>query len=294
MKTQPALFETHEIRRVYDEATETWLFSVIDIVQVLTQQPDYQTARKYWNKLKQRLGKEGSQSVTDCHRLKLPAADGKSYLTDVATAETLLRLVQSVPSPKAEPIKLWLAKVGYERMQEMSDPALSLDRARETWQKHGRSEKWIQQRMTGQETRNKPVLSLVEGLTDYWANHDIKKGEEFAILTNLIHQEWAGVSVKTHKAMKGLQSQNLRDHMSEAELIFTALAELSTRQIAETDEATGMAENQEAAKQGGTIAKQARKALEAKTGKSVVSDDNFLPPGKEARPKAVKKTGEMK
>jgi hypothetical protein len=294
MKTQPALFETHEIRRVYDEATETWLFSVIDVVQVLTQQPDYQTARKYWNKLKQRLGKEGSQSVTDCHRLKLPAADGKSYLTDVATAETLLRLVQSVPSPKAEPIKLWLAKVGYERMQEMSDPALSLDRARETWQKHGRSEKWIQQRMTGQETRNKPVLSLVEGLTDYWANHDIKKGEEFAILTNLIHQEWAGVSVKTHKAMKGLQSQNLRDHMSEAELIFTALAELSTRQIAETDEATGMAENQEAAKQGGTIAKQARKALEAKTGKSVVSDDNFLPPGKEARPKAVKKTGEMK
>jgi hypothetical protein len=286
MKTQPALFETHEIRRVYDEATETWLFSVIDVVQVLTQQPDYQTARKYWNKLKQRLGKEGSQSVTDCHRLKLPAADGKSYLTDVATAETLLRLVQSVPSPKAEPIKLWLAKVGYERMQEMSDPALSLDRARETWQKHGRSEKWIQQRMTGQETRNK--------LTDYWADHDIKKGEEFAILTNLIHQEWAGVSVKTHKAMKGLQSQNLRDHMSEAELIFTALAELSTRQIAETDEATGMAENQEAAKQGGTIAKQARKALEAKTGKSVVSDDNFLPPGKEARPKAVKKTGEMK
>ncbi len=147
-----------------------------------------------------------------------------------ATAETLLRLVQSVPSPKAEPIKLWLAKVGYERMQEMADPALSLDRARETWQKHGRSEKWIQQRMTGQETRNK--------LTDYWANHDIKKGEEYAILTNIIHQEWSGVSVKTHKGMKGLKSQNLRAHMSEAELIFTALAELSTRQIAERDQAT--------------------------------------------------------
>ena len=185
---------------------------MVDIVQVLTQQPDYQTARKYWNKLKERLSKEGSQSVTICHRLKLPAADGKNYLTDVATAETLLRMVQSVPSPKAEPIKLWLAKVGYERMQEMSDPALSLNRARENWQKHGRSEKWIQQRMTGQETRNK--------LTDYWANHDIKQGEEFAILTNLIHQEWTGVSVKTHKAMKGLKSQNLRDHMSEAELIF--------------------------------------------------------------------------
>lgn len=281
MTIQAALFEAHAIRRVYDEETETWWFSVVDIMQVLTQQPDYQTARKYWNKLKERLGKEGSESVTNCHRLKLPAADGKNYLTDVATAETLLRLVQSVPSPKAEPIKLWLAKVGYERMQEMADPALSLDRARETWQKHGRSEKWIQQRMTGQETRNK--------LTDYWANHDIKQGQEFAILTNLIHQEWAGVSVKAHKVMKGLQDHNLRDHMSEAELIFTALAELSTRQIAETDEATGMTENQAAATKGGAIAKQARKALEAKTGKSVVTGDNFLPPGNAARSKKVEK-----
>ncbi|CAG9931552.1 Bro-N domain-containing protein [Candidatus Nitrotoga arctica] len=286
MPIQPALFETHEIRRVYDETSETWWFSVVDIIQVLTQQPDYQTARKYWNKLKERLGKEGSESVTNCHRLKLPAADGKNYLTDVATAETLLRLVQSVPSPKAEPIKLWLAKVGYERMQEMADPALSLDRARETWQKHGRSEKWIQQRMTGQETRNK--------LTDYWTNHDIKKGEEFAILTNIIHQEWSGVSVKAHKTMKGLQSHNLRDHMSEAELIFTALAELSTRQIAETDEATGMAENKVAATKGGAIAKQARQALEAKTNRPMVSADNFLPPGKTLRPKAVKKDGEKK
>ena len=137
MPIQPALFETHEIRRVYDETTETWWFSVVDIIRVLTQQSDYQTARKYWNKLRGRLSKEGSQSVTDCHRLKFPAADGKNYLTDAATAETLLRLVQSVPSPKAEPIKLWLAKVGHERMQEMADPGLSLDRARETWQKHG-------------------------------------------------------------------------------------------------------------------------------------------------------------
>ena len=185
MKIQPALFETHEIRRVYDEETETWWFSVVDIIQALTQQPDYQTARKYWNKLKERLDKEGSQLVTNCHQLKMTAADGKQRPTDAATAETLLRLVQSVPSPKAEPIKLWLAKVGYERMQEMADPALSLDRARETWQQHGRSEKWIQQRMIGQETRNK--------LTDYWASHKIKKGEEFAILTNIIHQEWSGV-----------------------------------------------------------------------------------------------------
>ena len=149
MPIQPAIFETHEIRRVYDEETETWWFSVVDIIQVLTQQPNFQAARNYWKVLKNRLANEGSESVANCNRLKLPAADGKKYLTDVATAETLLRLVQSVPSPKAEPIKLWLAKVGYERMQEMADPALSLDRARETWQQHGRSEKWIQHRMTG-------------------------------------------------------------------------------------------------------------------------------------------------
>ena len=272
MQPQPAIFEEHAIRRVYDEATETWWFSVVDIVQVLTQQPDYQAARKYWNKLKERLGKEGSQLVTNCHQLKMTAEDGKQRLTDVATAETLLRLVQSVPSPKAEPIKLWLAKVGYERMREMVDPALSLERARETWQKHGRSEKWIQQRMTGQETRNK--------LTDYWKEHDIKEGEEYAILTNIIHQEWAEVDVKAHKAMKGLQTQNLRDHMSEAELIFTALAELSTRQIAESVDATGMNENEDAAKTGGGIARKARLELEGKTGKKVVTAESYLPPAK--------------
>ena len=271
MKNDLAIFEEHEIRRVYDETTETWFFSVVDIIQVLTQQPNYQAARNYWKVLKNRLATEGSQSVTNCNQLKLPAADGKSYLTDVANAETLLRLVQSVPSPKAEPIKLWLAKVGYERMQEMSDPARALERARATWQQHGRSEKWIQQRMTGQETRNK--------LTDYWATHEIKQGDEYAILTNLIHQEWSGVSVTAHKELKGLKKQNLRDHMSEAELIFTALAELSTRQIAETSAATGMTENQTAAKSGGKIAKRARLELEAQTGKKVVTGENYLPPG---------------
>jgi hypothetical protein len=275
MKILPAVFEQHEIRRIYDEKTETWFFSVVDIIQVLTQQSDYQAARNYWKVLKNRLRKEGSESVTKCNRLKLPAADGKSYLTDVANAETLLRLVQSVPSPKAEPIKLWLAKVGYERMQEMADPARAIDRARETWQKHGRSEKWIQQRMTGQETRNK--------LTDYWADHDIKKGEEYAILTNVIHQEWSDVTVQDHKAIKGLKTQNLRDHMSEAELIFTALAELSTRQIAERADATGMDENKVAAKSGGNIAKKARLELEQKTGQRVVTSQNFLPPAKVKR-----------
>jgi DNA-damage-inducible protein D len=161
-----AVFENFKIRRVYDEKAEVWYFSVIDIVATLIQQPDYQTARKYWNKLKERLKKEGSQTVTNCHQLKMKADDGKLRLTDVADPETLLRIIQSVPSPRAEPIKLWLAKVGYERIQDMSDPARSLDRAREYWQRHGRSKKWIQQRMMGQETRNK--------LTDCWKDHEIK------------------------------------------------------------------------------------------------------------------------
>lgn len=263
-------FEERKIRRYYDEKTETWYFSVVDIIAALIQQPDYQTARKYWNKLKERLKKEGSQSVTNCHQLKLEAADGKKYMTDVASPETLLRLIQSVPSPKAEPIKLWLAKVGYERLQDMSDPARSLDRARKYWKQHGRSEKWIQQRMMGQETRNK--------LTDYWKEHEIKGENEYAILTDIIHREWSDVSVKEHKEIKKLKTQNLRDHMSEAELIFTALAELSTRQIAESVDATGMDENAEAGKKGGRIAKNARLELEQKTGRKVVTGKNFLPP----------------
>jgi hypothetical protein len=270
-----AIFENFKIRRVYDEKRETWLFSVVDIVAALIQQTDFQSARNYWKVLKSRLKKEGSQTVTNCNRFKLPAEDGKLRMTDVADPETLLRIVQSVPSPKAEPIKLWLAKVGYERIQDMSDPARSLDRARDYWRQHGRSEKWIQQRMMGQETRNK--------LTDYWKGHQVKSEDEYAILTNIIHQEWSGVSVKRHKAMKGLKSQNLRDHMSEAELIFTALAELSTRQIAESIHATGMAENADAGKKGGGIARNARQELEQKTGLQVVSGENFLPPKRPPR-----------
>ncbi len=270
-----AVFENFKIRRIYDEKSETWYFSVVDIIAALIQQIDYQAARNYWKVLKNRLRKEGSESVTKCNRLKLEAADGKKYMTDVASPETLLRLIQSVPSPKAEPIKLWLAKVGYERIQDMGDPARSLDRAREYWRQHGRSEKWIQQRMMGQETRNK--------LTDYWKDHEIKGEDEYAFLTDLIHREWSGVSVRKHKAMKGLKTQNLRDHMSEAELIFTALAELSTRQIAQSVEATGMAENAEAGKKGGKIAQKARLELEQKTGKSVVTGENFLPPEKSVK-----------
>jgi hypothetical protein len=275
MPSQPAFFEGSPIRRIYDEATGTWWFSVVDIVQVLTQQPDPTTARKYWNKLKERLKKEGSQLVTNCHQLKMTAADGRQRMTDCAQPETILRLVQSVPSPKAEPIKLWLARVGHERLKEIADPSLGIDRARDLYKKQGRSEKWIERRMSGQETRNK--------LTDYWADHEVKPGDEFAMLTNLIHEEWSGVSVKDHKRIKGLERQNLRDHMTEAELIFTALAELSTRQVAESAQATGLPENARAARAGGGIARRARQELETQSGRKVVSDENFLPPATPAK-----------
>ncbi|MFH1089503.1 MAG: hypothetical protein V1716_03705 [Candidatus Uhrbacteria bacterium] len=263
-----AVFENFKIRRFYDEKTETWFFSVIDIIAALTDQTNLLMARKYWNKLAERLKNEGNESVTKCHRLKMLAQDGKMRETDVADVETILRLVQSVPSKKAEPIKLWLAKVGYERMQEMSDPEKALNRSREYWQKMGRSEKWIQQRMMGQEIRNK--------LTDYWKNNEVKERDGYAILTNIIHEEWSGLSVKEHKGLKNLKTQNLRDHMSDAELVFTALAELSTRQIAETMETKGLEENKVPAKKGGKIAKDARIALEQKTGKSIVTGQNFL------------------
>ncbi len=267
MKNNLAIFEGYKIRRLYDEETETWFFSVVDIVAALT---DSVNPRDYWFKMKIRVKSEdGIELSTICRQLKMKAPDGKMRLTDCGNVEGLLRIIQSIPSPKAEPFKRWLAKVGYERMQEMADPERSLDRARENWQKHGRSQKWIQQRMMGQETRNK--------LTDYWKDHDITKDEEFAILTNIIHKEWAGVTVKEHKDIKGLKSQNLRDHMSEAELIFTALAELSTRQIAESVDATGMEENKDAGKKGGGIAKKARLELEHKTGKSIITGKNYLP-----------------
>ena len=264
------LFEEKKVRRVWDAEKEQWYFSIIDIIEALT---GTDRPRKYWSDLKAKLKKEGSELSEKIGQLKMLSADGKLRETDAANPEQLLRLIQSIPSPKAEPFKQWLAKVGYERMQEISDPSQSIDRARENWQKLGRSEKWIQQRMTGQETRNK--------LTDYWKGSGVEKKDEFALLTNIIHQEWTGLTVKKHKDLKGLKSQNLRDHMSEAELIFTALAELSTRQIAETEQAKGLAENADASKQGGRVAKNARKELEAKTGKSVVTGENFLPPKKE-------------
>ena len=211
------IFENKKVRSQYDAEKEIWYFSIVDIVGILTDQPTVDRARNYWKVLKNRLLKEGNETVTNCNQLKLEAEDGKLRLTDVGNVEQIFRLIQSIPSPKAEPFKQWLAKVGYERMQEINDPSLSMDRARENWQKIGRSEKWIQQRMTGQETRNK--------LTDYWKDAGIKEQDEFAMLTNIIHKEWTDLTVKQHKDLKKLKSQNLRDHMSEAELIFTALAE---------------------------------------------------------------------
>jgi len=261
------IFEGQKIRRHWDEKKERWYFSVIDIIAVLTDQLNFKKAKSYWTTLKNRLKNEGSQLVTFCDQLKMQSADGKFYNTDAADVETLLRLIQSVPSPKAEPIKLWLARVGYERLQEVSDPEKALNRSRAYWQRMGRSQKWIQQRMMGQEIRNK--------LTDYWKNNEVKEQDEYAILTNIIHQEWSDLTVLEHKSLKKLKTENLRDHMSDAELVFTALAELSTRQIAETVEAKGLEENKTPAKKGGRIAKNARLELEQKTGKKIVTGENF-------------------
>ncbi len=274
MKDELAItaFQEHQLRRLYDEGAEKWYFSVIDVVGALT---DSANPRDYWFKMKIRVKMDDEFELsTICRQLKLMSSDGKKYATDCADVQGLLRIIQSIPSPKAEPFKQWLAKVGYERLQDMSDPARSLDRAREYWQQHGRSEKWIQQRMTGQETRNK--------LTDYWKDHDVK-GDEYAILTNIIHQEWSEVSVKQHKQLKRLKTQNLRDHMSEAELLFTALAELTTRQIAERDGAEGLPENADSGRKGGRVAKRARADFELETGNKVVSGDNFLPPKMEKK-----------
>lgn len=281
MRNELKVFEDTNIRSSYDEGQEKWFFSIIDIISVLTESKN---PKRYWSDLKSKLSEEEgfSQVYDKIVRLKMIAPDGKKRETDCTDVETILRIIQSVPSPKAEPVKQWLAKVGYERMKEMVDPSTAIDRARETYKQLGHSEKWIQQRMTGQETRNK--------LTDYWKGHDITKSEEFAILTNIIHQEWTGLSVKEHKNLKGLKSQNLRDHMSEAELLFTALAELSTRQVAENSEATGMVENKKAAKIGGNIAKRAKDDFEERTGQKVVSSENYLPSKK--NPKQIKNKNE--
>ncbi|MFA6547981.1 MAG: hypothetical protein WCT11_03525 [Candidatus Magasanikbacteria bacterium] len=271
-----AIFEGFKIRRVYDEDKEVWYFSVVDIIFALTESI---SPTDYLKKLRKRDAGLAIYIGTNCPQVEMPTETGKNRKILAGTPEHLLRIIQSVPSKKAEPIKLWLAKVGYERMQEMTDPEKALNRSREYWQKMGRSDKWIQQRMMGQEIRNK--------LTDYWKNNEVKEQDEFAILTNIIHAEWSDLSVKEHKSLKNLKTQNLRDHMTDAELVFTALAELSTRQIAETMETKGLEENKIPAKKGGKIAKDARVALEQKTGKSVVTGQNFLLAGKDKKKKII-------
>jgi len=272
-----AVFEEKQVRRYYDEKTEVWYFSIVDIVEALT---DSTNPTDYLKKLRKRDVELGSYLGTNCPQVEM-LTNGKKRKTLAGNVQDIFRIIQSIPSPKAETFKQWLAKVGYERVQEINDPSLSMDRARENWQQMGRSEKWIQQRMTGQETRNK--------LTDFWKEVGIKQQDEFAMLTNIIHKEWTDLTVKQHKQLKGLKSQNLRDHMSEAELIFTALAELSTRQIADSDDAKGLVENAEASKKGGAVAKNARKELETRTGKSVVTGENFLPLAKEIKKVEPKK-----
>ena len=258
-------FENIPVRRIWSDKDEKWYFAIMDVVRILTQSAN---PRNYWKVLKNRFKKEGSELVTKCNQLKLTAKDGKKYLTDVADTETMFRIIQSIPSQKAEPFKLWLAKVGYERLQETVDPELSVNRARKNWKTVGRSEKWIEQRMRGQEIRNK--------LTDYWSENDVQEGVEYAKLTDIIHKEWTGLTTKDHKKIKNIKRENLRDNMTDAELLFTALAELSTSNIAKKNKAKGYDKNAVSAKKGGGVAKRAKKDYELQTGQKIVSSNNFL------------------
>lgn len=262
------LFEDQPIRTAWDAEKEEWYFSVVDVVQALTYQADFQTARKYWNKLKQRLKEEGaSQLVTNCHQLKMKSPkDGKRYLTDVADTEQLLRIIQSIPSPKAEPFKLWLAQVGRERIEETIDPEQAIDRALETYQKKGYSDEWIHQRLLSIRVRN--------ALTDEWQKSGVQQGREYAILTDEITKAWSGMNTRQYKNLKGLKKENLRDNMSDMELILNMLAESTTTEISKEQKPTTFAENMEIAKAGGEAAGEARVAVEKRTGKSVITTQN--------------------
>ena len=261
------LFENKTIRTAWDEETEEWYFSVVDVVAVLTEQKTQRGASNYWAKLKQRLKEEGAdQLLTNCQQLKMTATDGKKRLTDVATTEQLLRIIQSIPSPKAEPFKLWLAEVGRERIEETIDPEQAIDRALETYLKKGYSEEWVHQRVLAIRIRNE--------LTDEWKKRGLEKGKEFAILTDEISRAWSGMTTRQYKRLKGLKKENLRDNMSDLELVLTMLAEASTRDISQAEKPEGFAENQAVARRGGNIAGVARKALEAETGKPVITSQN--------------------
>ncbi|MBQ6735663.1 MAG: phage antirepressor protein [Lachnospiraceae bacterium] len=260
------LFEDRIIRTAWDEETEEWYFSIVDVVGVLTEQPDQRHSAKYWSVLKTRLKKEGSELTTNCSQLKMRSADGKKYKTDVATIEQLLRLIQSIPSRKAEPFKLWLAQVGRERIEETIDPEQSIDRALETYLKKGYSEEWVHQRLLAIRIRNE--------LTEEWQNRGVKKGKEFAILTDEITQAWSGMTTRQYKKLKGLRKENLRDNMSDTELVLTMLSEASTRDISKKEQPEGFEESRDVAKRGGRVAGVARQALEAETGESVITEKN--------------------
>ncbi|MDX8405779.1 MAG: Bro-N domain-containing protein [Mariprofundus sp.] len=260
------LFQEQSVRTQWDEEQEKWFFSIIDVVAVLTSQKDHQGARNYWKVLKHRLLKEGNETVTNCNRLKMLAADGKMRITDVADTEVLLRLIQSIPSPKAEPFKLWLAKVGVERIDEMEDPELAFDRAMQTYLAKGYSKEWINQRLKSIEVRKE--------LTDEWQDRGMKQGLEYAILTNALTQAWAGKSIKEYKQHKGLKKENLRDNMSNLELVLNMLAEASTTEISKKQQPEGLAENKDVAQKGGNAAKQARLEIEKQIGESIVSSGN--------------------
>ena len=257
------LFEHKMIRSHWDAEAEKWYFSIVDVIAILTNSP---SARNYWKVLKHRLGKEGNQSVTNCNQLKMQSADGKFYLTDVADTEQLLRLIQSVPSPKAEPFKQWLAKTGYERIEETQDPEKTIDRAMENYLKLGYSKAWITQRLKSIEVRKE--------LTDEWENRGVKKGQGFGSLTDIITQAWSGKTVKQYKQHKNLKKENLRDNMTNLELVLNMLAEATTTEISKEKKPKGLNENKVIAQQGGTIAGNTRKAIEAKTGKKIVSSNN--------------------
>lgn len=255
-----ALFGDRKIRRIWVAEKEFWYFSVVDVVGALTGSVD---PRNYWKVLKSRLKDEGSEVVTKCNQLKMVAADGKKYLTDAADTETLLRLIQSIPSPKAEPFKLWLARVGYERLEETSDPEITINRALETYLAKGYSREWINQRLKSIEIRKE--------LTDEWENRGVKKGLEFAILTDEISKAWAGLTTKEYKQLKGLKKENLRDNMTNLELVLNMLAETATTEISKKKLPDDFEQNRRVAKQGGTVAGTARKNIEAKTGEKVIS-----------------------
>ncbi|MFZ2202358.1 MAG: BRO family protein [Microgenomates group bacterium] len=256
------------MRRHWDDDKELWYFSVVDIVQVLTDQTDFTRARKYWNKLSERLRKEGSEVVTKCHQLKMKAADGKSYLTDVADTETMFRIIQSTPSPNAEPFKLWLARVGYERVEEVVDPELTIRRALLYYRRQGRSESWINQRLKSIEIR--------KDLTDEWLDRGVREGKEFAVLTDEITLAWAGLTTKGYKKLKGLKKENLRDNMTNLELVLNMLGEVSTTEISKKEKPQTFEHNRRVARKGGGVAGVARKKLEAETGKKVVSRSRFI------------------